>query len=208
MDRINQFDWGVYSHFAFLEQQDAPFFRAGFLISGYIGVGFLLLIAVLSFLVQRKVRSLLVCLISSAFAVGLIQTVHWLVPRLRPERAVDIVGPEDMAGSYPSAAVFLFMLGMIWIGFAVWTCTERSLLRGSYAIMATALTVWVCMSQFFLNLHFLTDVLGGIAGATVVAWLAYQLLDRDERKMKEADRLPAATNAIQDMSRAHGIQKN
>jgi hypothetical protein len=44
-------------------------------------------------------------------------------------------------------------------------------------LLAAALTVWVCMSQFFLATHFVTDVIGALAAAGLIGWIASRLLD-------------------------------
>jgi membrane-associated phospholipid phosphatase len=87
------------------------------------------------------------------------------VPRLRPH-----VG-------YPSTAVFLFTLAMIMLGFALWDLV-RPRWRALYVLLAAVLFVGVFFSQFYLALAFLTDMLGGLAGAAMVAWIAYQYMDR------------------------------
>jgi membrane-associated phospholipid phosphatase len=113
-----------------------------------------------------------------------------------------------MLGSYPSASVLLFMLAMFLLGFAIWGLTQRAFWRGFYVVLATTLTVWVCMSQFFLALHFLTDVLGAIVGATLIGWIASRFIDLSPRPNAEVQ--PARTfaaEAIQDLSHAHGIHK-
>jgi len=181
MDAIEQLDWGVYSHFRYQGEKTPdllPIMQDAYHLSSYIGVSVLLSIAVILFLLMKKWRSALVALISFAVAVALIETVRWLVPRQRPGDADRWLGTDNMVGSYPSAGVFLFMLGVILIGFAVTDLTDRRWLRGLYVLLAALLTVWVCLSQFFLSTNFLTDVLGGMAGATCVSWIAYRFLDR------------------------------
>jgi membrane-associated phospholipid phosphatase len=206
MEGIEALDWGTYSFFDFQNQKNPailPLMWTGYQASGYVGAGILLLVAVLLFLVQGKYRSALVSLLSSAFAVGLIEAVRWLVPRRRPDKAENWVGADGMLGSYPSAAVFLTMLALILIGFAVWGLTKRIWLRVAYIVVAALLTAWVCLSQMFLALHFLTDILGGLAGAALVGWIAYQFLDRPPATAAT----PApASDAIQDLSHRHGIQ--
>src|SRR6516162_7244932 len=179
MDAIESLDWGVYSHFRFQIQQYPavlPIMQVAYYLSSYVGVCIGLSIAVILFLAQGKRRSALVALISFASSVGLIAVVRFVVPRRRPEGAENWLGPDAMVGSYPSAGVFLFMLAMILIGFALWDLT-RPWIRGAYVLIAALLTGWVCLSQFFLAIQFLTDVLGGIAGVALIAWIAHRYLD-------------------------------
>ena len=194
MDAIEQLDWGVYSHFRFQGDKTPkilPVMEVAYYLSSYIGVTVLLAIAVILFLLMRKRRSALVALISFVMAIGLIETVRWLVPRQRPGDADRWLGSDKMVGSYPSAGVFLFMLAMILIGFAVTDLTSRRWLRGSYILIAALLTVWVCLSQFFLSTNFLTDVLGALAGATCISWIAFRFLDHEAPTSSEvASRAP------------------
>jgi hypothetical protein len=203
MDAIESLDWGVYSHFRFQGQQYPaifPFMRVAYYLSSYVGVSIGLSIAVILFLLQGKRRSALVALVSFASAFILIDAVRFLVPRRRPEDAENWLGPHAMLGSYPSAGVFLFMLAMILISFAAWDLA-RPWMRGAYVLIAALLTGWVCLSQFFLAIHFLTDVLGGITGAALIAWIAHRYLDH---------KAPVSTvysDAIQNWSHSQGIQR-
>lgn len=213
MDAIESLDWGVYSHFRFQGQQYPavlPLMQVAYYLSSYAGVSVGLAIAVILFWVQGQRRSALVALVSLASAFGVIEAVRFLVPRRRPEDAENWLGPQAMLGSYPSAGVFLFMLALILIGLAVWDLA-RPWQRGAYVVIAALLTAWVCLSQFFFAIHFLTDVLGGMAGATLIAWIAHRYLDRKDPRPQEGQyTAPASTvpqGAIQDLSRSHGIQR-
>lgn len=176
MDAIEALDWGAHADFTFKSGKYGailPLMRGAGYVSSYVAIAILLLIALALFLAQGKLRSAVVALLSFTFAVGLIAVVRFLVPRL---------GPDGMAGSYPATSVLLFMLTMILIGFAVWNLSQRYWVRGCYAAVATILTVWVCLSQFFLALHFLTDILGALAGATAVSWIAFKFMDAPPAK--------------------------
>ena len=188
MDRIEAFDWAVYSHFAF-QISNSPgleeFMQWAYTASGYVGTTALMLTACVLFLAQGKRRSALVAMLSYASAVLLIYAIRFTVPRARPEKAVNWVGPDDMVGSYPAPGIFLFMIDAILIGFAVWNLTPRFWLRALYILVATALSVWVCMSQFVLPIHFLTDAIGGMAGATLIGWIAYRCIEREPAQPTE-----------------------
>ena len=179
MDAIESLDWGVYAHFsneASRYPAVAEFMENAYYISSYVTVSGLLLIAVTLFLVQRKRRSALVVLISFLAAVVLIEAIRWLVPRRRPEDAQLFLGPDAMLGSYPSAGVFLFTLVLVLLAFALWGQVPSVWGRGAYVLIAALLVGWVCISQFFLAIHFVTDVLGGLAGAALVSWVAYKFM--------------------------------
>lgn len=182
MDVIESLDVGVYSHFEFQAKKNpgiVDFMQPAYYISGYVGVSILVLIAVGIFLANGKSRSALVVGLLFACAIGLIELVRFLVPRSRPSDAVIFLGPGDMVGSYPSRGVFLFILGMVLIGLAAWPNLGNRWLRSGYVLGAAALSVWVCMSQFFLMTNFLSDILGGIAGAAAFGWLAARLVEEE-----------------------------
>jgi membrane-associated phospholipid phosphatase len=178
MDVIESLDWGVYAHFRFQAQQCPdilPFMQAAYYMSSSVGLIVLMSLAVILFVVQGKRQAALVTLVSFGAALALIHATRILVPRRRPEDAENWLRPGDMLGSYPSSGVFLFMLAMILVGCALWSLI-RPWLRGVYLLIAFLLTVWVCLSQFFLAIHFLTDVVGAMAGATLIAWIAHRYL--------------------------------
>ena len=181
MDAIGAFDEGVYAHFDFQDQYNSRFWHAAYYMSSDIGVGALVVAAVALFVMRNKQRSALVAFVSLAASFVLIDAIRLAVPRPRPGNASKWLGAQDLVGSYPSKGVFLFMLAAILLGFALWDLA-RPWQRGLYVLIAAALTVWVCMSQFFLAIHFLTDIIGGLIGATLVGWIAYRFLDRTEGK--------------------------
>lgn len=181
MDAIEALDWGAYADFSFKSEKYpviVPVMSTGVSLGNYVVIAILLIIALALYLAKKKYRSAIVALICFALSIGLIALVRFLVPRRRPENAERWLGPDAMQGSYPAASVFLFMLAMILIGFALWNWTENRLYRGSFVIVATLWTVWVCMSQMFLGLHFLTDILGAIVGATLMSWLAFKFMEK------------------------------
>jgi undecaprenyl-diphosphatase len=180
MDAIDALDCGVYYHFDFQNKQGnifLPLLQTGYYVGSYIGVGTLFFTAIVLFALQRRWRSVLVVPSSGIIAFGLIELVRRLVPRPRPEEALGWLGPGDMIGSYPSPAVFLTLLAFILIGIGVWGLTRNATWRWTFAVIAAMFTVWVCMSQMMLTLHYFSDVLGGLAGAFAIGWTASYLLD-------------------------------
>ena len=187
MDAIESLDVGVYSHFSLQRARYPellPIMQMAYYLSDYLSIGVLFSLAALLFLLQGKRRSAQVTAISLAAALVLLFSVRFLVPRRRPDDAQNWLGPEHMLGSYPSAGVFLFLLAMIMLGFAIWNLA-RPWLRGLYILTATALTVWVCMSQLLLALHYLTDILGAMAAATFIGWVASRFLDGKAREPEQ-----------------------
>jgi membrane-associated phospholipid phosphatase len=183
MDAIEALDWGSYAFFTFRARaypEIMPVMEAGYHLGTYLGVSVPVLLALAAFVFLGKRRAALVTLISFAVAVGVVQSIQFLVPRRRPEDAQSWLGKENMEGSYPSGGVLLFMLGVLLLSFAVWQLTPRVLLRLMYLTLVTTLTVWLCLSQLFLSIHFLTDILGAVAGAALISWVAYRLFEQPQ----------------------------
>lgn len=179
MDAIESLDWGAYAHFRFQVSQHpalVPFMLVAYYLSDYVSIGFLFSLVATLFLLQGRHRSAQATAASLAISLALIFGIQHLVPRMRPPDAQNWLGAWELVGTYPAGGVFLFMLGMILLGFATWDLLPRVWLRAVYLILATALVVWVCMSQFILATHFVTDVIGAIAGAALVAWATSKFL--------------------------------
>ncbi len=183
MDAIESMDWGAYAHFRFTGQQMpgiAPWMRNNlYPLGSYVSVGMLLLIALLLLLGQQKRRAALIAVLTFVSAIALIELTHFVVPRRRPPDAQNFLGPNALFGSYPSSSVFLFMFVMILLGFAMWGLLRGRCLRGVYVFAAGLLTVGVCLSQFFLCVHFVTDVIGAFVGAALFGWIACRLMAVD-----------------------------
>lgn len=180
MDAIESLEWGAYAHFSqkAAEQPNVlRFMEIAYYLSDYVAIGFLFSLAALLFVLQGKHRGAQLTAASLAVAVAVIFALRFWVPRMRPPAAQGWVGVNDMQGSYPSAAVFLFMLAMILIGVATWGPLRHWWRQALYTLIASLLTVWVFFSQFYLALGFLTDMLGGMAGAAAVALTAIQFMN-------------------------------
>lgn len=180
LDAIESLDEGAYAHFGYQVGQfpDIVFFmQPAYYCSSHLGIALLFAVVMLVFFVQGKRRGAVAALISMAAAVALIQATHILVPRPHPPNADKWLDADALSGSYPSAPVFLFTLCLILLGLAVWD-RLNGWLRGLFVAIAAALVGWVCMSGFFLALHFVTDVIGGLAGAALVGWIASRYVNR------------------------------
>ncbi len=180
MDAIEALDDGAAAHFGFQARQFPPiipFMQGAYYLSTYVGIGVLLALIVVFLLLQRKKRAAAVAIASFAVAIALIEAARLIVPRARPQDAVLWLGPDAKFGSYPSAGVFLFTLGMILLGNALWGFMRRPWQAGLYVLAAALLTVWVCLSQFFLSIHYVTDVIGGMAGAALIGWVACKAIE-------------------------------
>jgi len=180
MDAIEALDDGANAHFTFQAdqfKQIVSYMQPAYQISSYIGIAVLVLVILALFVFQGKKRAAFIAAASFLAAIALIELLRFAVPRPRPQDAVKWLGDDAKSGSFPSVGVFLFMLALILLGAALWEWLPRTWMRGAYVLIALALTVWVCLSQFYLALHFVTDVIAAIAGATLIGWTATRLLE-------------------------------
>lgn len=179
MDAIDTIDWGAYAHFTFIAAKYPESIR--FLQSFYFTITYVVLaalgaIVLLLFALQKRLRDALVASLAVLFAMGIIEFCRLMIPRRRPPDAQELVGVHDMLGSYPAMSVFLFMLLVILIGFALWPWLRSGVSRTIFVVVAAALTVAVAMLQFILAIHFVSDVVGGIVGAAIVGFVVAKLL--------------------------------
>jgi len=180
MDAIDTIDVGAYAHFTFVASnypEIIQFVKSYNYVSVYvILIGPMAAVFAL-FVWQKRMRAALVTAMGFVVSMGIIEACRLLVPRRRPDDALELVGANDMIGSYPSAGVFLFILLMIYVGLALWPWLRSSVARSLFVGVAAALTVGVAMFQFFLALHFVSDVVGGLMGAAIVGFVVARCAD-------------------------------
>jgi membrane-associated phospholipid phosphatase len=180
MDAIDTIDWGAYAHFSFVAgkyPEVARSIQPLYYPTTYVVLVGLIAVVLLLFLLQKRLRAILIASIGFVASMGMIETCRLLVPRRRPPDAQELVGAQGMLGSYPSAGVFLFMLLLIYCGFALGPWMRSRVSRNVYVALAVLLTIGVAMSQFFLATHFVSDVVGGIIGAAIIGFVVSKFLD-------------------------------
>ena len=205
MDAIEALDDGAYAHFSFVANESPQILdvmRPAYFISTYTGCMVLLLLIVILFSIQRRFRSAWIAAACVAAAIALVESTHMFVPRPRPQDAVKWLGSLAQSGSYPSGNVLVFLLCLILLGNAVWGFISGLWARGLFVVTAALLTVWVCLSQFFLAIHYVTDVIGGIAGASLLGWIAIMFMARGTPPPVDVP-----SDAIQDLSDSTAIQR-
>lgn len=190
MDAIEALDDGANALFTF-QMRAYPaikdYMQIAYYGSSYVGIAVIVMLVVLVLLVQRRYRAALAAVVGFASACAVITCLQKSVPRARPQLAVEWLGDTARTGSYPSAGVFLFMLGAILLGAALWGRLRGFWPRASYVSVAAGLTVWVCLSQFLLATNYVSDVIGGMAGATLIGWLTFRVMQAD---LPTTERMP------------------
>lgn len=180
MDAIETVDWGAYAHFTFIADKYPailPFMKAHYYASGYVVLSGLMALVFLVFVMQKRTRAALTAALGFVASMAIIEVSRLLVPRRRPPDAQNLLGANDMIGSYPSGGVFLFMLVMICFAFALWPWLRTGVKRGLFVTVATVLTISVALSQLVLAIHFVSDVAGGIVGATIVGLVVSKFMN-------------------------------
>jgi membrane-associated phospholipid phosphatase len=182
MDAIEALDDGANALFTF-QMRAYPaikdYMQIAYYISSYVGMAVIGLLIVLVLFVQRRHRAALAAVVGFASAFAVIAFFQHFVPRARPQLAVEWLGDTARTGSYPSSGVFLFMLGAILLGAALWAQLRSFWQRAVYVGLAAGLTVWVCLSQFLLATNYVSDVIGALAGATLIGWLTCRVMQAD-----------------------------
>jgi undecaprenyl-diphosphatase len=175
MDLFEGLDWGTYYFFRF-QANHAPdwvnrLMRVGDLIGSYFGVAVLLTFAVAAAPSRWRRRTAFAALAGFLFAGLLIEGVKLATGRLRPPDAQNVFGTAEMSPSFPSRAVFLAGFAWMMLAFPL----ERRVApqpRVAFYVVAALGIVFVCVSELWLGLHFVTDVLAGLAGGTGLAMTA------------------------------------
>jgi undecaprenyl-diphosphatase len=153
-----------------------PLMQAGEWIGGYLGATIILLAAIA--LTPRPARWRLALAVLTTFLLGaaLVEGLKLTVARPRPPGAEDVLGSAAPSPSFPSRAVFLATFAWALLAMAWERRTQRSACRIFVALAAALVIVFVCLSQLWLSLHYVTDVLAGLAGglglALVARWAA------------------------------------
>ena len=138
----------------------------------FLGDGsMLLLFTVATWLVLRRAgdrlaRRLPVIMLGSAAAEWLLK---WLVARRRPRG-----GPF----AFPSGHVFTSVVFFGIVIYLLWTREVARPWRVSGTIVCGLLIVGIALSRMYLRFHWLTDVLGGLAGGAAYLLIALAIADR------------------------------
>jgi undecaprenyl-diphosphatase len=137
--------------------------------------GTLLLFTILAWLVLRRAGDRLAArlpavMLGSAAAEWLLK---WLVARRRPRG-----GPF----AFPSGHVFTSVVFFGMVIYLLWTRDVARPWRVSGTIVCGLLIVAIALSRIYLRFHWLTDVLGGLAGGAAYLLVSMAIADRPSRE--------------------------
>ncbi len=178
MDALETVDWGAYYHFRYLAGQHPQLLPAAELVNSlthHAVLGVLIVFTLLALWLYGRPRTAVVGLATFLAGIVVAEGLRGLIARRRPDDAENLLGPDGMVGSFPAVGVLLFTLTALLLTFALWETGLGRTGRVLSTAAAAVLIVAVCLSQFFLGLHFVTDVVAGLLGGLVFALLARQL---------------------------------
>jgi membrane-associated phospholipid phosphatase len=155
-----------------------PVMQVGNVLGGTVFIVVLAVLAVLLFMSRRQGRAAVVTAAGLLAGVVLADVVSSLVSARRPEDAQNLVDADQMFNSFPARSVFLFTLAGILFLYAIGPSLTGRLHRALMTACVVVLILWVCMSQLFLGLHFVTDVMAGLAGGVALGLLCGRLMPR------------------------------
>lgn len=170
----------------FLQAGRNAFFDSSFKTLSAIGSVVGVIVVSLLFLVKDR-RVLFWYLLSYALAALLIWVLKDQIQRIRPYNATDSVlclGGVSSDFSFPSGHSACATAMAIFVGYELFTYYKSVRMRVGISVGCGLYVVLVGMSRMYLGMHYLTDVLAGIAISAVFCTLGIILM-RFYRKRKK-----------------------
>jgi undecaprenyl-diphosphatase len=186
MDIFDGMDWGAYATFQ-VQAKNAPAFlgplmQFGDFTGSYLGAAILLALAVVATPYSWRRRMAIVILVTFLFGALLVEGVKEATLRTRPPDSQNFLGSAEVSPSFPSRPVFLAAYAWLMLALAWEYRSQRQSERIAIYGVASLGIVFVCISELWLSLNFVTDVLAGLAGGLGLALLARWAMTPGERK--------------------------
>jgi undecaprenyl-diphosphatase len=182
-DLLRGMDHGGYYFFRHKAQHFpnlTPIMEVGDFLGGWILLALMMALILLIFLARGHARGVLIAAAGFAIAVGAVEALRHLIGGKRPEDAQSLVALDELARSFPARSVFLFtFLGVVFL-YSVWPLVKSLALGFTLTAAVVLLVIWLSVSQLFLGLHFVTDVMAGLAGGTALALVCAQYLGNEQ----------------------------
>jgi membrane-associated phospholipid phosphatase len=175
VELFRSMDYGGYyflRHLAGQNPQILPAFVLGDRLGSVLVVALTIVVAVILLARQGRNQTAQVALGAFALGVILVEILRNVVAAHRPPDAQDLVDADEMLRSFPAREVFTFTLAGVLLVFSAWGSLHKTTLRLLLTTAVVVLVLWVAMSQLVLGLHFVTDVMAGLAGGVALALLA------------------------------------
>jgi membrane-associated phospholipid phosphatase len=179
MDLLEGLDWGTYYFFRF-QANKAPGWKNAMEFGDHIGsylavAGVIALIVALS-LYAGQWRMAMAAIIGLLVSAALVEGLRLATQRPRPPDAQNLLASAELTHGFPSRAVFLTAFAWLMLAAALERCPLHKAYRSAAYLIASLVIVVVSVSQLWLGLHFVTDILAGLSGgiglALVARWAA------------------------------------
>lgn len=181
MDMFDGLDWGTYYFFRFQANQApalAQFMQVGSWLGSYVGDLIILVLALAATPPLWRRRMALVVVAGFLAGEAIVEGVKAATQRPRPPDAQNILGSNDTSSSFPNRAVFLAAFGCLMAALALERRSAHSRWRVGFYVVAALVIIFVCVSELWLGLAFVTDILAALAGgiglALIARWAATQ----------------------------------
>jgi undecaprenyl-diphosphatase len=171
MQLLEGLNWGTYYFFRFEANRARAlqdFMLAGDWLGSYLGVALVLTLALICTPGAQRPRAFLVASAGFLFAALLVEGLKAAIDRSRPPDAEKILG-ANMSSSFPCRAVLFAAFALIMLARALEHWTPGRVQRAAVYAAAGLGVVLVCVSELWLGLHWLTDVLAGLSGGIALA---------------------------------------
>jgi undecaprenyl-diphosphatase len=183
MNPLQGVDYGAYYFFRNQRAADPmhlePVMRFVNQLGGYVVLGVVALACLVLLLARRRLRTAGIFLSTLGAGVLLGEGLKLLVFRPRPPDAEIWLGPQAASPGFPSTSALASCFLLFWVariltapGFAGPSAVRQRLIQ----VFCGFLVLLIGFSQFYLGMHFLTDVLCGWTSGLLVA-LAGDYLD-------------------------------
>ena len=103
-----------------------------------------------------------------------------MVARPRPDSAGAVI--QESGWGFPSGHAMASVIVFVSLAWAVWQLSENQRIREAFITIAALLVVAIPLSRIVLGVHWLSDVVGGLAFGT--AWTAgvFAIRNRTRRR--------------------------
>ena len=178
MDLFNGMDWGAYNAFRETARQMPradQLMRLGTELGSLAVIAVVLVAAVLVCPSPRRARMAIAVVVTFIFGYLLVAGIGELTHRPRPGDAENTLGSAALVSSFPSRDAFLTAFAWLMLATGVHHRFPRRTLGVIIYLGAAVLIAFVCFADLWLGLHWVTDVLAGLAGGIGLALVCHCL---------------------------------
>lgn len=155
------------------------FFNAFSLIGSW--VGFLIALLFLFFISKKYIFNFLV---TYGLGVGFNYVLKSIIARKRPYLTYDSISAltEALGQGFPSGHAVSATIIAVFVCFMVFKLSKTKFTKIATAITMLIYVGIVCVSRMYLGVHYLTDVIAGVAVGGIVSLIGLKVFTRKPRK--------------------------